>query len=53
MEEKKKELNDTTLEITNKAIATTPMKFQLMPRFVNLANSDDEEDTSTNENSDC
>ena len=53
MEEKKKELNDTTLEITNKTIATTPMKFQLMPQFVNLANSDDEEDTSTNEDSDC
>ena len=30
MEEKKKELNDTMLEITNKTIATTPMKFQLM-----------------------
>ena len=53
MEEKNKELNDTTLEITNKTIATTPMKFQPMPRFVNLANSDDEEDTSTNEDSDC
>ena len=52
MEEKKKELNDTTLELTNKTIATTPMKFQPMPQFVNLANSD-EEDTSTNEHSDC
>ena len=53
MEEKKKELNDTTLEITNKTIATTSMKFQPMPQFVNLANSDDEEDSSTNEDSDC
>ena len=51
-EMKKKELNDTTLEITNKTIATTHMKFQPMPQFVNLANSD-EEDTSTNEDSDC
>ena len=41
------------LEITNKSLATTPMKFQLMARFVNLANSDDEEDSSTNEDSDC
>ena len=41
------------LEITNKTIATTPMKFPLMPQFVNLANSDDEEDSSTNEHSDC
>ena len=41
MEEKKKELNDTMLEMTNKTIATTPMKFQPMPRFVNLVNSDD------------
>ena len=44
MEEKKRELNDTMLEITNKTIATTPMKFQPMPKFVNLANSNDEEE---------
>ena len=53
MEGKKKELNDTMLEIANKTIATTPMKFELMPPFVNLANSDDEEVSSTNEDSDC
>ena len=52
MEEKNKELNDTMLEINNKTIATTPMKFQPMPQFVNVANSDEEEDSSTNEDSD-
>ena len=34
MEEKKNELNDTMLEINNKTIATTPMKFQPMPRLL-------------------
>ena len=53
MEVKKKELNDTMLEITVKTTTTTPNKSQPMPEFVNLANSADEEDTSTNDGSVC
>ena len=53
MEEKKKELNDTMLEITKKATTTTRDKLRPMPQFVNLANSADEEDTSTNDDSVC
>ena len=53
MEVKKKELNDTMLEITAKTTTTTPNKSQPMPEFVNLANSADEEDTSTNDDSVC
>ena len=51
MEEKKKELNDTMLEITKKTTMMTPNKLQPMPQYVNLANSADEEDTSTNDDS--
>ena len=50
---KKKELNDTMLEITKKTTTTTPNKLQPMPQYVNLANSADEEDTSTNDDSVC
>ena len=53
MEEKKKELNDTMLEVTKKTTTTTPDKLRPMPQYVNLANSADEEDTSTNDNSVC
>ena len=53
MEEEKKELNDTMLEITKKTTTTTPNKLQQMPQYVNLANSADEEDTSTNDDSVC
>ena len=53
MEEKKKELNDTMLEITTKTTTMTPNKLQPMPEYVNLANSADEEDTSTNDDSVC
>ena len=41
------------LEITTKTTTTTPNKLQPMPEFVNLANSADEEDTSTNDGSVC
>ena len=51
--EEKKELNDTMLEITKKTTLTTPNKLQPMPLYVNLANSADEEDTSTNDDSVC
>ena len=50
---KKKELNDTMLEITTKTTTTTPNKLQPMPEYVNLANSTDEEDTSTTDDSVC
>ena len=53
MEERKKELNDTMLEITTKTTTTTPNKLQSMPEYVILANSADEEDTSTNDDSVC
>ena len=53
MEEKKKELNDTMLEITKTTTTTTPNKLQPMPQYVNLANSADEEDTSMNDDSVC
>ena len=53
MEEKKKELNNTMLEITTKNTMTTPNKLQPMPEYVNLANSADEEDTSTSDDSVC
>ena len=53
MEEKKKELNDTMLEITKKTTMKTPNKLRPMPQYVNLANSADEEDTSTNDDSVC
>ena len=53
MEEKKKELNVTMLEITKKTTITTPDKLRPMPQYVNLANSTDEEDTSTINNSVC
>ena len=41
------------LEITTKTTTTTPNKLQPMPEYVNLANSDDEKDTSTNDDSVC
>ena len=50
---KKKELNDTMLEITKKTTTTTPNKLRPMPQYVNLANSADEEDTSTNDDGVC
>ena len=53
MEEKKKELNDTMLEITKKTTTTTPNKLQPMPQYVSLANSADEDHTSTNDDSVC
>ena len=53
MEEKKKELNDTMLEITKKTTTMTPNKLRPMPQYVNLANSADDEDTSMYDNSVC
>ena len=53
MEEKKKELNDTMLEITKNPTMTMSNKLQQMPQYVNLANSADEENTSTNDDSVC
>ena len=53
MEEKKKELSHTMLEIAKKTTTTTPNKLQPIPQYVNLANSADEEDTSMNDDSVC
>ena len=41
------------LEITKKTTTMTPNKLRPMPQYVNLANSADEEDTSTNDDSVC
>ena len=41
------------LEITTKTTTMTPNKLQPMPEYVSLANSAEEEDTSTNDDSVC
>ena len=41
------------LEIMKKTTMTTPDKLRPMPQYVNLANSADEENTSTNDDIFC